>query len=352
MGGGCTADPVIWCSVRGSVGHRLVAVGAVDGFLATWSRARATFGEGVPQAGAEFDESARLRSLQGDVEAAAPTSDWTGAAADTYADENLHQGRTLGAMADLDRRLAAEVDRSATVVAAGRRDLDAVKQWVLDAAATAPSEQMTWPVVSKGASDLAEIIERSHGDLSAIAERMRALEGEYAELGRPTEGDAAPVSFLGDGKDDKDVPETALDLADIVQLPPFDPNDESTFGPPGHKELVPGSGTWIPDPGSPLYRPSPPEAPLDLNDIVQLAPFDPNDESTYGPSGYMELVPGSGTWVPDPGSPTFPKSPPEAPVDLNDIVNRGPGSLGQPWEIELIPDSGVWVPDPDYGNPR
>ncbi|WP_205871022.1 EspA/EspE family type VII secretion system effector [Mycolicibacterium holsaticum] len=323
-------------------------MGAVDGFLATWSRARATFGEGNPQAGADFDASARLRSLQGDVESAAPASDWTGAAADTYADENLRQGRTLGAMADLDRRLAAEVDRSAAVVAAGRRDLDAVKQWVLDAAATAPSEQMTWPAVRKGVGDVAEIIERSHADLSAIAGRIRALGGEYAELG----GDRTPVSLMGNGQDDKDVPETALDLADIVRLAPFDPNDESTYGPPGYKELVPGSGTWIPDPGSPLYRPSPPEAPLDLNDIVQLAPFDANDESTYGPPGYTELVPGSGTWIPDPGSPTFPKSPPEAPVDLNDIVDRGRGSLGQPWEIELIPGSGVWVPDPNYGNPR
>ncbi|MGV0641907.1 EspA/EspE family type VII secretion system effector [Mycolicibacterium sp. XJ879] len=158
-------------------------MGALDGFLTTWSHARATFGEGSPQAGAEFDESARLRMLQGDVESAVPTSEWTGASSDTYADENIRHGRTLGALAELDQRLAAEVDRSAAVVAAGRRELDAVRQWVLDAAATAPNEQMVWPVVSKGAREVAEIIERAHGDLSAIAERIRSLGGQYGELG-------------------------------------------------------------------------------------------------------------------------------------------------------------------------
>lgn len=160
-------------------------MGALDGFLTTWSHARATFGEGSPQAGAEFDESARLRTLQGDVESAAPDSDWTGPGADTYAEENTRHGRTLGAMAELDQRLAAEVDRSAAVVAAGRRELDAVRQWVLDAAAAAAGEQMLWPVVSKGAGEVAEIIQRSHGDLGAIADRMRALGSEYEELGRP-----------------------------------------------------------------------------------------------------------------------------------------------------------------------
>ena len=162
-------------------------VGALEGFLTTWSRARATFGEGDPHAGAEFDRSAQLRSLQADVESAAPAADWTGTSADTYADVNLRHGRTLGALADLDQRLAAELDRAAAVVAAGRRELDAAKQWVLDAtASTFPSdgpEQTIWSAVSKGAGDVAEIIQRSHEDLGAIAERMRALASEYQELG-------------------------------------------------------------------------------------------------------------------------------------------------------------------------
>jgi hypothetical protein len=331
-------------------------VGVLEGFLSTWSSARATFGVGVPQVGADFDNSAHFRRLQADVESAAPESTWGGAAADAYADANRTQGRTLGAMAELDTRLGVEVDRSAAVVATGRRDLDAVKQWVVDAASTIPrttaGERMLWPVVSKGADEIATIIQRSHGEMSAIAERMRGLCTGYEELDKPEDQGAEPLSVGGDDeKTGDDVPETALDLADIVQLAPFDPEDPSTYGPSGYMELVPGSGTWVPDPRSRFYKPTPVQAPLDLNDIVQLAPFDPEDPSTRGPHGYMELVPGLGAWVPDPNSPTFPKDPPQAPVDLNKIVDRGSG-LGMPWETELIRDSGVWVPNPNYGTPR
>nr|WP_090339269.1 EspA/EspE family type VII secretion system effector [Mycolicibacterium malmesburyense]CRL67477.1 Biofilm regulator BssS [Mycolicibacterium malmesburyense] len=161
----------------------------VDAFLSTWSRARDSFGEGTPQDGAGLDHSARLESLRDDVEAAGPGSDWTGPGAEGYGDRNARQARTLGAMADLDRRLAAELGRSAAVVAAGRRELDAVRQWVEDAVATVPAtptgERMLWPVVSRGAGEIAEIIERSHRDLDAIAARMRAIGAEYEQLGRP-----------------------------------------------------------------------------------------------------------------------------------------------------------------------
>lgn len=177
----------------------------LDGFLTTWDRARATFGEGGPQGGDELDQSARLRGLQSDLEAAAP-KDWTGAASDTYAEANQRQGRALGAMASLDQRLRAEVDRSAGVVSAGRRDLEAVKQWVVDAAATVPrtavGERMLWPVVSRGAAEVADIISRSNDDLAAIAGRIRALGAEYDEI-RPPDGDGTvePVNFEGDGED-------------------------------------------------------------------------------------------------------------------------------------------------------
>lgn len=161
----------------------------LDGFMATWSRARATFGEGSPQGGAEFDRSDKLRQLQRNVECAAPAARWTGAAADSYADANSKQGRCLGQMARLDQRLGVEVDRSAAVVAAGRRDLDAVRQWVLDAASTVPQtpagERMLYPVVSKGAGDVAEILQRSHGDLTSIARRIRAIGNDYRAVDSP-----------------------------------------------------------------------------------------------------------------------------------------------------------------------
>ncbi|WP_326545118.1 EspA/EspE family type VII secretion system effector [Mycolicibacterium sp. ND9-15] len=338
-------------------------MGVLDAFLSTWSQARATFGEGTPRDGAGLDNSSRLESIRGDVEAAAPGSNWTGSGADGYADENARQANALGVMAGLDRRLAAEVDRSAAVVAAGRRDLDAVRKWVVDAAATVPStvagEQWLWPVVSKGANEVAEIIQRSHADLAAIAARMRGIGAEYDELNRHPEkdDDATPVSF-GSGEGTSDLPETTFDLNDVVQLAPYDPSDPRTFGPRGYRELVPGSGTWIPDPSSPDYRPTPVEAPLDLDDVECRPPYVAGDESTYGPFGYQELVPGSGTWVPIPGGPAWPSDPPDRPLDLTDIEYRPPyvsgdeTTYGPYGYTELIPGGGVWVPDANAGGPR
>lgn len=159
---------------------------ALVAFLSTWSHARATFGEGVPQDGAGLDNSTQFRQLQGDVEGAAPTSGWTGTGSDAYSEANRRQSRTLGAMADLDRRLGVEVDRSTAVVSAGRRDLDTVKQWVVDAASTVPrtaaGERMLWAVVSKGSGEIADIVQRSDSDLSAIAERVKGIGAEYQTL--------------------------------------------------------------------------------------------------------------------------------------------------------------------------
>lgn len=47
-------------------------------------------------------------------------------------------------------------------------------------------------------------------------------------------------------------------------------------------------------PGFVTHRP---RFPLDLADIVRLAP------GALGPHGFVELVPHSGVWVPDPGGP-------------------------------------------------
>ncbi|ULE35249.1 EspA/EspE family type VII secretion system effector [Mycobacterium sp. IDR2000157661] len=169
-------------------------MGVLEAFLTTWELARSTFGEGTPRGGDDFDESTRFRRLQSELQTAGPTPDWTGAASDDYAEANRRQSGALGAMADLDERLKAEIDRSAAVVSAGRRDLDAVRQWVVDAASSVPrtplGERMLLPVVSKGAGEVAEIIHRSNADLDAIAGRIRALGDEYGELNPPeAEGD-------------------------------------------------------------------------------------------------------------------------------------------------------------------
>ena len=79
------------------------------------------------------------------------------------------------------------MDRSAAVVAAGRRDLDSVKQWVTSAAASVPrtvaGERALLPVVSKGIADVADIVARSNSDMNGIATRIREIGTGYQALG-------------------------------------------------------------------------------------------------------------------------------------------------------------------------
>jgi uncharacterized protein YukE len=194
-------------------------MGALEAFKTTWSRARATFGEGTPTEGAAFDASKQLRASQTSVESAAPGDRWRGSAAEAYAEANRRQGNVLGRMADLDQRLGAEVDRSAAVVAAGRRNLDEVKQWVTDAASSVPAganrEQALLPIARKGIGEVADILKQSNNDLNAIGGRIRAIGNEYKAL-----GPAGNVKKAGKFKEDGGNPGG-------VRLPknPYPPDD-------------------------------------------------------------------------------------------------------------------------------
>ena len=154
-------------------------MGAMEAFLATWSHARATFGEGTPETGATFDSSTDLHRLESVARTAAAAQHWSGGAATAYDAKNSEHADTLAKMADLDRRIGAEVDRSAAVIARGREELDAVRQWVLAAASSVPKsaarEQMIIPIVGKGSADMSEIITRSNGELAAVGGRIGAL---------------------------------------------------------------------------------------------------------------------------------------------------------------------------------
>ena len=162
-------------------------VSMLDAFLSTWSNARSTFGEGAPQTGAQYDNSATLRRLQSSLQSAAPDSRWTGAAGDSYGAANAEHAKVLGQLAGLDQRLSADLDQSAHVVAAGRRQLDDLRKWVLDAAATVPPgadrDRTLMPIVQKGLDQLRDIITRSNGELNTIAAGMRSLNEEYQRLG-------------------------------------------------------------------------------------------------------------------------------------------------------------------------
>jgi len=178
-------------------------VSVLNAFLSTWSNARQTFGEGTPQPGAQYDNSATLRGLQSTVESAAPGSRWTGGAANAYGAANTEHGRVIGQLAGLDQRLSAHVDQSAEVVAAGRRDLDAVRKWVVDAAASVPQgqagERMRMAIVRKGISQVQEIIQRSNGELNTISGGIRGLDQEYRALGNQRFGALTEGSDGGEG---------------------------------------------------------------------------------------------------------------------------------------------------------
>lgn len=159
----------------------------VEAFLATWSRARRTYGQATPAAGTAFDQSASLRGLRGDVVRAEPGTHWQGGAAAAYSAANADHAQVLGKLAELDARLAAEIDRSAQVVTAGRAELDNVRDWVLSAASSVPPGQtgdlMKMPIVSKGVARLSEVMLKSNAELNAIGASIQQIGAEYGALG-------------------------------------------------------------------------------------------------------------------------------------------------------------------------
>jgi hypothetical protein len=162
-------------------------VGVLDGFISTWSNARETFGQGVPATGEQFDESGPLTTMQSNVESAAPGSRWTGAGASAYQTANADHGKVFAQLAALDRQLSSYVTASSEVVAAGRKNLDTIRKWVVDGAAAVPAgknhDQMVMQIVNKGLGQLREIVTTSNGDLATIGGKIRGLGGEYDALG-------------------------------------------------------------------------------------------------------------------------------------------------------------------------
>lgn len=168
----------------------------LNAFLSTWSTARATFGEGSPQGGTPFDQSAALHRLSADLEAAAPGGHWSGGGSTAYGNVNGEHQRVITALGGLDRRLAGQIDKSAQIVVAGRRELDFVRTWVVDAAQSVPKnqagEQMLLPIVAKGLSQVSDIVTRTNGELAAVGGNVSTIAGEYQALGEQTFGGGLP----------------------------------------------------------------------------------------------------------------------------------------------------------------
>lgn len=202
-------------------------MGVLEAFESVWSNARSTFGQGVPQHGAAFDNSGQLRELESQVGSAAPGSRWTGSAAESYASTNDRHGAVLGRIAELDQRLSAEVDKSAAVVAAGRRELDAVRQWVRAAASSVPKngvgERMLIPIVGKGANEISTIVQRANGGLAEIARRVHGIGEEYQALtNHKQKGPGGPQNVMGEQEEPWRYP----------------------FDPPPPPDSAPGGGRW------------------------------------------------------------------------------------------------------------
>jgi EspA/EspE family len=178
-------------------------VTSLDAFLATWARARATFGEGTPQNGSPYDQSASLGELESELARAAPDRHWSGGAAEAYGKANTDHQRVLRRLSELDRQLAAQLDRSAGIVTSGRSELDALRAWVEEAAASVPGGQAgNWLMallVKKGLIELADIVTRANSGLGAVGDDIATIGGEYQALGNDprVRGGASEGPVLG-----------------------------------------------------------------------------------------------------------------------------------------------------------
>lgn len=180
---------------------------AISAFYSTWTRARSTFGDGPPETGENFDDSARLRRLREQTERAAPDNRWQGQAAAAYAARNTEHAAVFGRLADLDRRLGTEVTNAAALVSSGRHHLSELLDWFNAAAAAAPDgehgERIRLILASHGMSQIAEIVAQSNHDLGLIGQRLERLRTEYEGLALglggmpdPPEGNPPPVDPL------------------------------------------------------------------------------------------------------------------------------------------------------------
>lgn len=173
---------------------------ALNGFYSTWADARETFGQGAPQTGSDFDNSAQLRTLGTGLDDAKPGEHWSGAAASGYDKANTDHQRVFTTLAELDRKLAQQVDRSAQVVDTGRQNLDALRQWVTDAANSVPPgrqrDMMLMQIANRGLAQLTDVVKTSNDELNGVGQDIRKLKGDY--------DDAGDQKFSRDGKEGKD----------------------------------------------------------------------------------------------------------------------------------------------------
>ncbi|KUI36784.1 EspA/EspE family type VII secretion system effector [Mycobacterium sp. GA-2829] len=173
---------------------------ALDGFYTTWNNARQTFGQGTPQSGSDFDKSPQLTTLGSGLDAAAPGSQWSGAAATNYGKANTDHQVVFTKLAELDRKIAQQVDQSAQVVATGRQNLDQLRQWVTDAANSVPPgkqrDAILMQIANRGLGQLTEVVQKTNAESNVVAQNLAKLGPEFEAVSREQK-------FGNGDKDDK-----------------------------------------------------------------------------------------------------------------------------------------------------
>lgn len=168
------------------------------------------------------------------VEAAAPDSRWQGSASEAYAAANKEHAAVYGKLADLDKRMAAEVTNAANVVSAGRHNLDNVRSWVTSMASSIPvttaedRNRKLLPIANAGISQVSDIITKSTGEMTDIGGRVRGMKDEYAALthqkfangpNKPGETGTEALNFKEDGEGgDGSAIKTDMSSADLNEI--------------------------------------------------------------------------------------------------------------------------------------
>ncbi|CRZ17838.1 TPR repeat region-containing protein [Mycolicibacterium neworleansense] len=186
-------------------------MGVLDGFYSTWNKAKDTFGVGTPTDGSQYNgSSSQLLKMKSSIESAQPDDRWQGKGSEAYAAANKEHAGVYEKLADLDKKMAAEVTNAANVVTNGRNQLDTTKSWVDSAVNALPSslsaqarEKSLIPIANQGITQVNNTVENANKDMNTIAGRFTGLRGEFDAL---TNQKFAPGEKKGDaeGLTDKD----------------------------------------------------------------------------------------------------------------------------------------------------
>lgn len=193
-------------------------MGALDGFYSTWNKARETFGVGTPTDGSQHDGSSQLLKMKGMIDSAAQHDGWQGKGAEAYAAANKEHAAVYQKLAELDKKMSAEITNAANIVTNGRTQLDNTKSWVDSAVNALPSslsaqarENSLIPIAKEGITQVNNTVSTANGDMLKVGFRLTELKNGFDELQNQKLGpgekkdDAKGLTDKdGDGKPDQD----------------------------------------------------------------------------------------------------------------------------------------------------